>query len=88
MGLSRDWGKLVCFLDQCPLYDCFFFCARRLNFVTENYSSYHPYRKLLMISPGLYNFVRGFRGAYKPGKVTYSCACSKKVLQTQAALQC
>ena len=25
MGLSRDGGRLVCFLDQCSLYDCFFF---------------------------------------------------------------
>ena len=132
------------FLDQCSLYDCFFFCARRFNFVTQNYPSYHPYRIRLIISPGLYNFVRGlgglkrrglyprelisqgglyifvrgfrraykwrslypralinggayirgslynfvkgFRRAYKPGNVTYSCACTKKVLQTQAAL--
>ena len=62
----------------------FFFCARRFNFVTENYPSYHPYHKRLIISPGLCNFVRGFRRAYKPGKVTYSC--TKKVLQTRAAL--
>ena len=61
-------------------------CARRFNFVTENYPSYHPYRKRLIISPGLCNFVRGFTRAYKPGKVTYSCECTKKVLQTQASL--
>ena len=63
-----------------------FFCAWRFDFVTENYPSYHPYRKRLIISPGLCNFVRGFTRAYKPGKVTYSCECTKKVLQTQAAL--
>ena len=64
----------------------FFFCAWRFNFVTENYPSYHPYRKLLIISPGLCNFLRGVKRAFKPGKVTYICACTKKVLQTQAAL--
>ena len=87
-GLSRDWGWVGLFLDECSLYDCCccFFCARRFNFVTENYPSYHPYRKLLIISPRLCNFVRGVKRAYKPGKVTYICACTKKVLQTQAAL--
>ena len=50
-----------------------FFCARRFNFVTENYSSYRPYRNLLLISPGLYNFVKGFREAYKPRSVVYNC---------------
>lgn len=64
----------------------FFFCARRFNFVTENYPSYHPYRKLLIISPGLCNFLRGVKRAFKPGKVTYICTYTKKVLQTQAAL--
>ena len=64
----------------------FFFCARRFNFVTENYPSYHPYRKLLIISPGLCNFLRGVKRAFKLGKVTYICAYTKKVLQTQAAL--
>ena len=159
MGLSREWGWVGLFLDQCSLYDCFFldcktvrifaysskreqsnkrsgtrlktesetgersykrvrlarfarvrlvrralpisllilrkkptvlqsifFCAQRFNFVTEDYPSYHAYRKRLIINPGQYNFVRGFKRAYKPGKVTYSCACTKKVLQTQAAL--
>ena len=59
-----------------------FFCAWRfLNFVTENYPSYHPYLKLLHIGPGLYNFVRRFRRAYEPGKVAYNCT-KKSVANT------
>ena len=70
MGLSRNWGELVCFWINVLSLIVFFFCARRFNFVTENYSSYHLYRKLLIISPGQYNFARGFGRACKPGKVT------------------
>ena len=86
MGLSRDRGVSWFVFESMFSLWLFFFCAWRFNFVTENYPSYHPYCKLLIISPGLCNFVRGVKRAYKPGKVTYICACTKKVLQTQAAL--
>ena len=83
---QRLGGELVCFWNNVLFMIVFFVCVLGDLIFTENYSSYHPYRKLLIISPGLYNFVRCFRRAYKPYKVTYSC--TKKVLQTQAALQC
>ena len=82
---QRPGGELVCFWIN-VLCMIVFFCAWRFDFVTENYPSYHPYLKLLHISPGLYNFVRRFRRAYEPGKVAYNW--TKKVLQTEATLQC
>ena len=85
---QRPGGELVCFWINvlCMIVFFFFVLGDLILLLTENFPSYHPYLKLLHISPGLYNFVRRFRRAYEPGKVAYNC--TKKVLQTEATLQC